>query len=242
MGKTASDPRQRLLDAGLKLFANRGYAGTSVLDITEEAKVTKPTLYYYYGNKEGLFQALVDQAMDERLHLKRQAARAWALYLALARAAKREAQAGRPLEWTLPDGFRVLQANREEDVSGKVELWLHTWQGAKRLQARRRQLTNVLDINAQARGLPPNLIHSLDACLLRAVVREAVNVSRWAVAHDSIGVHPNDGGRLRSAIVEAIECMYGADVLASLGDWCDGIPEHPAELPASMRGGWYTFS
>jgi outer membrane protein len=74
MGKTPSDPRLRLLDAGLKLFANRGYAGTSVQDITEEAKVTKPTLYYYFGNKEGLFQALVDQAMDERLRLMRQAA------------------------------------------------------------------------------------------------------------------------------------------------------------------------
>jgi len=74
MGKIASDPRQRLLDAGLKQFANRGYAGTSVQDITEDAKVTKPTLYYYFQSKEGLFQALVDQAMDERLKLMREAA------------------------------------------------------------------------------------------------------------------------------------------------------------------------
>ncbi len=74
MAKLASDPRKRLLDAGLKLFANRGYAGTGVQDITEEARVTKPTLYYYFENKEGLFQALVDQAMDERLRLMRQAA------------------------------------------------------------------------------------------------------------------------------------------------------------------------
>jgi outer membrane protein len=74
MARLSSDPRQRLLDAGLKLFANRGYAGTAVQDITEEAKVTKPTLYYYFQNKEGLFQALVDQAMDERLRLMRQAA------------------------------------------------------------------------------------------------------------------------------------------------------------------------
>jgi outer membrane protein len=74
MGKSTSDPRKRLLDAGLKLFANRGYAGAAVQDITEEAKVTKPTLYYYFENKEGLFQALVDQAMDERLRLMRRAA------------------------------------------------------------------------------------------------------------------------------------------------------------------------
>jgi outer membrane protein len=74
MAKPLLDPRQRLLEAGLKLFANRGYAGTAVQDITEEAKVTKPTLYYYFENKEGLFQALVDQAMDERLRLMREAA------------------------------------------------------------------------------------------------------------------------------------------------------------------------
>lgn len=74
MPKPSSDPRQRLLDAGLKLFANRGYAGTAVQDITEEARVTKPTLYYYFENKEGLFQALVDQAMDERLRLMQHAA------------------------------------------------------------------------------------------------------------------------------------------------------------------------
>ncbi|MCE0482664.1 MAG: TolC family protein [Methylacidiphilales bacterium] len=74
MSKTTSEPRRRLLDASLKLFANRGYAGTSVQEIIDEAKVTKPTLYYYFENKEGLFQALVDQAMDERLRLMSEAA------------------------------------------------------------------------------------------------------------------------------------------------------------------------
>jgi outer membrane protein len=74
MAKLPADPRQRLLDVGLKLFANRGYAGASVQDITDEAQVTKPTLYYYFGNKEGLFQALVDHAMDERLRLMQEAA------------------------------------------------------------------------------------------------------------------------------------------------------------------------
>ena len=74
MSKVLPEPRQRLLDAGLRHFADRGYAGTSVLDITAEARVTKPTLYYYFESKEGLFQALVDQAMDERLSLMRAAA------------------------------------------------------------------------------------------------------------------------------------------------------------------------
>ncbi len=74
MGKLVHDPRQRLLEAGLKFFANHGYAGTSVQEIISEAGVAKPTLYYYFQNKAGLFQALVDRALDERLQLMREAA------------------------------------------------------------------------------------------------------------------------------------------------------------------------
>jgi TetR/AcrR family transcriptional regulator len=74
MQKSDMDARQRILAAGLKLFANRGYAGTAVNDVTEKAGVTKPTLYYYFESKQGLFQALVDQSMDERFEAMQQAA------------------------------------------------------------------------------------------------------------------------------------------------------------------------
>lgn len=173
--------------------------------------------------------------------LKAQAKPAWELYLALRRAAKRETKAGRPLEWTLPDGFKVYQANRVELETG-VTLYLHCWNGPWPLQASRKWRTPALDENEQAAGVAPNLIHSLDACLLRTIVREA-GLDRWAVAHDSLGVHPNDGGKMRKAMVEAVDCIYGPDILSRLLDAlrCDGV-QHPAELPASMRGGWYTFS
>src|SRR2546430_17353663 len=64
-----STTRQQVLRAALKKFADCGYEGTSVQDIVEAAKVTKPTLYYYFGNKADLYQALVDYAHDERLRL-----------------------------------------------------------------------------------------------------------------------------------------------------------------------------
>lgn len=64
-----SNTRQLLLNAALKRFADHGYAGTSVQDIVDDARVTKPTLYYYFGNKAGLYQALVDYAYDERYRL-----------------------------------------------------------------------------------------------------------------------------------------------------------------------------
>lgn len=69
-----SDTRQQVLQAALKKFADCGYEGASVQDIVEAAKVTKPTLYYYFGNKAELYQALVDYAHDERFRLMQAAA------------------------------------------------------------------------------------------------------------------------------------------------------------------------
>lgn len=61
-----------LLRAGLTLFAEKGYASTSVREIVERAGVTKPVLYYYYRSKEGLFHAMLDSAaaMQEELLLE----------------------------------------------------------------------------------------------------------------------------------------------------------------------------
>jgi len=60
--------------AALKRFAHCGYAATSVQQIVEDARVSKPTLYYYFPGKAGLFQALVSEAHDERYRLMREAA------------------------------------------------------------------------------------------------------------------------------------------------------------------------
>ncbi len=69
-----SETRQHILRAALKSFAQCGYAGTSVQQIVSEAGVSKPALYYYFADKAGLFQALVDRAHDERYELMQAAA------------------------------------------------------------------------------------------------------------------------------------------------------------------------
>ena len=74
MDRSDIAPRQKILDAALELFANRGYAGTSVQNIVDAARVTKPVLYYYFRNKSDLYQALVDTAHDERHRVMREAA------------------------------------------------------------------------------------------------------------------------------------------------------------------------
>jgi AcrR family transcriptional regulator len=42
-----------------KLFAEKGYNGASMREISEMSNVSKPTIYYYFGSKEGVFKELI---------------------------------------------------------------------------------------------------------------------------------------------------------------------------------------
>jgi len=73
MAKHGPETRRQILRAALKRFANGGYAATSIQQIVGDAKVSKPALYYHFRDKAGLFQALVNEAHDERFQVVQQA-------------------------------------------------------------------------------------------------------------------------------------------------------------------------
>src|SRR4029077_15179758 len=50
---------ERILATALDLFAVNGYDATAVREICEAAGITKPTLYHFYGSKDGVLRALV---------------------------------------------------------------------------------------------------------------------------------------------------------------------------------------
>lgn len=52
------DLKARLLLSALSHFAAKGYDGVQVKEVAEDAGVSKPTLYYHFGSKEGLFRQL----------------------------------------------------------------------------------------------------------------------------------------------------------------------------------------
>ena len=70
-----SEVAQHILRVAARLFATRGYEATPVREIAEEAGVTKPTLYYYFGSKEGLAQALLTVPMERLLEISREVVR-----------------------------------------------------------------------------------------------------------------------------------------------------------------------
>ncbi len=61
------DKRRLILDAALRVFAERGFHGTSVPEVAEAARVGTGTLYRYFANKE----ALVNEVYrDAKLRLR----------------------------------------------------------------------------------------------------------------------------------------------------------------------------
>lgn len=56
--------RERLLTAALTIFNTKGYAAASVREIVAAAGVTKPALYYYFKNKDGIYLELVRRAQE----------------------------------------------------------------------------------------------------------------------------------------------------------------------------------
>jgi AcrR family transcriptional regulator len=62
---TAAARRAQLIEVGREVFAERGYRATSVEEIAERAKVSKPIVYEHFGGKEGLFAVVVDREVEQ---------------------------------------------------------------------------------------------------------------------------------------------------------------------------------
>ena len=58
------DNREILLETALSLFYEKGYDAVGVQEIVDQAGVTKPTLYYYFGSKRGLLEALLNRDFE----------------------------------------------------------------------------------------------------------------------------------------------------------------------------------
>jgi AcrR family transcriptional regulator len=69
----SSHAQEEILRAAVSLFSKKGYAGTGVQEILDEVGLSKPTLYYHFESKAGLFRAILNNAYDETYRLMRSA-------------------------------------------------------------------------------------------------------------------------------------------------------------------------
>ena len=71
-----AETRKKLIQVARRAFGEYGYAETSMDKLTAEAGLTRGALYHHFGDKKGLFAAVVDQidsemASSAQQHLER---------------------------------------------------------------------------------------------------------------------------------------------------------------------------
>ncbi len=59
-----SDTKEQILDAAEQIFGAKGFAGTSLRDVTRRAGVNLAAVNYHFGSKEGLLRAVLDRRIS----------------------------------------------------------------------------------------------------------------------------------------------------------------------------------
>ena len=60
----SGETKTRILEAALELFAQNGYAGTSMSDIAARLGITKPALYKHFAGKHEILERIVERMRD----------------------------------------------------------------------------------------------------------------------------------------------------------------------------------
>jgi len=60
--RDAQRTRNDILEVARREFAERGYTGARVDEIAARTRTTKRMIYYYFGGKEQLFEAVLEHA------------------------------------------------------------------------------------------------------------------------------------------------------------------------------------
>ena len=63
--------RGRVLEAGKKLFAEYGFSGTSLRQVAESADISTGLLQYHFGSKQGLYDAVREDALEDYIQSQR---------------------------------------------------------------------------------------------------------------------------------------------------------------------------
>src|SRR2546427_12891171 len=65
--KVVEDRREQILDAAMRVFAQKGFTRATNKDIAREAGITAGLIYYYFDSKEGLLKAIIETRSPVRL-------------------------------------------------------------------------------------------------------------------------------------------------------------------------------
>ena len=61
---SSESTKEQILALAIKLFASKGYGSVGIQEIVTEAGISKPTLYYHFGSKKGLLEAIIKEKAE----------------------------------------------------------------------------------------------------------------------------------------------------------------------------------
>lgn len=141
---------------------------------------------------------------------------------------------GRPLYWMTPVGFVVRHFYGERE-----RRQVKTQIDGQRVDLVDWQIQATLDSKAQAKGIAPNFVHSMDASALMscALLMKEAGVKSMTTIHDSYGTHAADMWTLFSCIREAFVQTYREPVLEQFLEACRDVAGEEQNWPTMPASG-----
>ncbi|MDA8611330.1 TetR/AcrR family transcriptional regulator [Candidatus Pacebacteria bacterium] len=65
MKKEEKNTKEDILEAAQELFSSRGYKATSMSEIAKKVGITKPSLYYFFKNKQDIYLSFINSVILE---------------------------------------------------------------------------------------------------------------------------------------------------------------------------------
>jgi AcrR family transcriptional regulator len=164
----AADGREaQLLAIARRLFAQKGYDATSLRDIADEARITKAALYYYFPNKDALYERIVIESM--------------AALLDEAQAAVRRART--PTEKVrafLRASAESMEQRRDQWLAGSNAFWQAGATGRRGLALKHRDEYERLLRSCIEDGIAAGELRPVDAAIAGRLLLSGLNqMARW---------------------------------------------------------------
>lgn len=64
-GRIRSRNERLILDEAVKLFSSKGYEGTAISEIADQAGLPKANVYYYFSNKAAIYERLISEVLQD---------------------------------------------------------------------------------------------------------------------------------------------------------------------------------
>ncbi len=175
-----SDGREaQLLAIARRLFAQKGFDATSLRDIAEEAHITKAALYYYFPNKDALYERVVIESMDS-------------LLAEVTAAVERAPTPTAKVRAFLHASAAVLHHTRDRWLAGSNAFWQAGSTGRRGLALRQRDAFEHLLRRCIEAGISSGELRPVDPAMAGRLLLSGLNqMARWY----------QPGGRLQAAEV-----------------------------------------